>query len=82
MKTGNTKYDYAKLNGRITELYGNRTKFSSKTGISYSHVTALLTGKSLFNQHDIILWKECLQIANEELTDYFFTKNGDETQRN
>lgn len=70
-------YDYSKLKGRIIEKYGTRGEFAKAIKCSRQSVSNLTTGNSRFNLKTIETWREALDIPDEEIGLYFFTKKVD-----
>lgn len=65
-------YEYKKLKGRITELFGTRQKFAEKLCLSSTSLSLKLNGKTSFSQSDITMWSEILGITPDEYGSYFF----------
>ncbi len=74
-------YDSAKLRGRIVEKYGSQTAFAEAAHRSISFVSQYLNGKTYLDQRIIDEWAVLLDIPNNEIPDYFFTKKVHETER-
>lgn len=66
-------YDYRKLLGKITELYGSRGAFAKAMGLSEHSMSAKLSGKVGFKQSEIARASELLNIEPPEMHAYFFT---------
>lgn len=66
-------YDYRKLLGRITELYGTQAKFSEAMGLSERSLSLKLNGKVAFKQPEITKACSLLEICENEIPTYFFT---------
>ncbi len=66
------EYKYNKLRGRIIEKYGSQGEFADKIGLSETSVSKKMTGKTGFDQSDIIKWCEALDIPLAEAGTYFF----------
>lgn len=75
-------FDTSKLKGRIIEKFGSQGKFAEAVNHSQAFVSGILNGKAYLKQKDIDLWANVLDIAGEELNDYFFTHKVHETERN
>ena len=73
-------YDTSKLKGRIIEVFGTQGAFSEAINRSQAFVSGVLNGKSYLEQRDIELWAGLLNIAENELSVYFFTKKVHETE--
>ncbi len=63
---------YAKLRGRIVEVYGSQAKFADVLGVSQQIITAKLNGSSQFTQQNIISWANALGIDADNIGAYFF----------
>lgn len=68
------KFNYSKLNGKIVEVYGTRDNFANAFGMSKNTVSRKLNNKVRFSPEDIIKICELLNIPNDKISDYFFTK--------
>lgn len=68
-------YDYSKLRGRIVEKYGSMSRFAEEIGISKNSMSKRMTGITQFSQSDVELWCRLLDIGNEEIPDFFYTKS-------
>lgn len=67
-------YETNKLRGRIVECYGSLTAFCKAAHKSMSFVSQYMNGGKSLNQKDIDLWIQLLQIPDEDITAYFFTR--------
>lgn len=65
-------YTYNKLRGKIIEKFTTQGVFAEKIGLSETSVSNKMTGKSGFNQEDIVKWCEALEIPLDEAGQYFF----------
>lgn len=66
------RYSYSKLRGRIIEKYGTQEKFARELGISKNSLSLKMNGKTSFSQEDVIKWCTLLNIATENIGEYFF----------
>jgi plasmid maintenance system antidote protein VapI len=66
-------FDTSKLRGRIYEKFGSQTKFAEALGVSISTVNHQLKNPSNFSRETISKWVDTLEIAHNEIGDYFFT---------
>ncbi len=66
-------YDYAKLNGRITEKCGSQGAFAKKIGLSERTVSQKLNNKIAWKQSEIQKAVIILDLMVEEIPMYFFT---------
>lgn len=67
-------FSYNKLKGRIVEIFGSQSLFSKRIGVSEQTITAKLAGRSKFSQDDIIEWCTALDIDQNDIGLYFFTR--------
>lgn len=68
------KFDFSKLRGLIIERYHNVTEFSAISGISVSALSRKLNGDTPFSASEIYKMAEILEIPEEEMGLYFFTR--------
>lgn len=66
-------FNYAKLRGRIKEIFDTEAIFAKKMGISTTSLSQKLNNKVEFNQKEIEKAIELLHISKEEIPVYFFT---------
>lgn len=67
------KFNYAKLRGKIVEVYGNQRGLSKAIGISEHTISVKLNNKKSWTQNEITKMCELLGISPAEITAYFFT---------
>lgn len=67
-------FKYNKLKGKIVEVFGSQADFSERIKLSEQSITAKLAGRSRFSQDDIITWCEALDIDQNDIGLYFFTR--------
>ena len=67
-------FDYSKLKGRITEKCGTQKKFAKLVKMSPATLISKLSGKTFFNQNDILRSVSVLDIEPAAISTYFFTK--------
>ena len=72
-------FNYAKLNGKISEIYGTQGSFAKAMGKSERTISMKLCGKIDFKQDEILKAVEILGIGAEEIPQYFFTSNVKDT---
>lgn len=65
-------YNYAKLLGRIVEVFGTQAKFSAAMGLSEHTVSAKLNGKVEWKQGEISTACSLLGIADKDIHAHFF----------
>ncbi len=66
-------FNYAKLRGRIREIFGAEYKFAQAMKLSRQSLAKKLNNKVEFTQKEIKRAIELLHIPPEEITLYFFT---------
>lgn len=66
--------DYSKLRGRIKEKLGTEGALARAISRSSGYLSAALNGKIGFEQTDIWAICEILDIDQQDVGDYFFTK--------
>lgn len=67
-------FNYAKLRGRIIEMYGSQREFAKKVGMKNETLSRKMTGKVYFRQDEIYKIASLLGIGTEQLDNYFFCK--------
>ncbi len=65
---------YAKLRGRIREVFGTQVKFAYAMGMNAATISAKLNGKVEWNRDEIEKACYVLAIPSDELPEYFFNK--------
>ncbi len=65
-------YDYAKLDGKITEKCGTRRKFAALIGLSEESVSNKMNGKVGWSQKQIEKARKVLGISDKDISSYFF----------
>ena len=63
---------YAKLRGRIREIYGTQKAFASAIGLSATELSMRLGDKTSWSADEMRKAIICLQIPADELPSYFF----------
>lgn len=66
-------YRYEDLIGKIIAKFGSRRAFAKAMHISEESLSMKLNGKRFFDQREITLACELLDIAETEVSKYFFT---------
>lgn len=66
-------FNYAKLRGRIKEIFDTETTFAKNLGISQTSLSQKLNNKVEFTQKEIEKAIELLHIPKEEIPMYFFS---------
>jgi transcriptional regulator with XRE-family HTH domain len=67
------RFDYSKLRGRIVEKYGSISAFAKATNVSFVTASNRLNNKTEWKSSDIMEAAEVLDIALDDVRDYFFT---------
>lgn len=67
-------FNYSKLKGRIKEKYSTQEEFSKVMGMSRTSVSLRLCGKLEFSQKEIDLAIKVLDLVEQDIPEYFFTK--------
>lgn len=62
---------YPKVDGKITELFGTRTRYAHALGISINSLSNKLNGKTPWKEREITTSCELLNIPKEEIGIYF-----------
>lgn len=68
------EFDFSKLKGRIKEKFDTQERFAAELGVSVPALIKKLNNKSQFNQSEIDKSRILLEISNDELDQYFFSK--------
>lgn len=66
------RYEYRKLRGRITEIFGTQAAFALALGLSKNSVSKKLTGKTEFSQSDVEQWAKLLNIQRSDYGEFFY----------
>lgn len=64
---------YAKLRGKIKEVYGTQDAFAEAIGVDRSTMSQKLNGKSVWTATEIMKACEVLKISVDKVHLYFFT---------
>jgi transcriptional regulator with XRE-family HTH domain len=67
-------WNYAKLRGRIKEIFGTQEAFAKAIGISSVSLSQRLNNVLEFTQEEIFNSCEALNIPLTDMMSYFFTK--------
>lgn len=65
-------YDYSKLRGKISEVYGTRAAFAAALGIGKTALSARMNNQANFTQPEMSASAELLGFAVSEIPLYFF----------
>lgn len=65
-------FDYSKLLGKITEIYGNNSNFASSMGFSERTASLKLNNKVEWKQKEILKAAKLLGITPDSIYEYFF----------
>lgn len=66
-------FDYRKLRGKITEVFGGQRAFAEAMGRSSTSISAKLNNRVQWTQTEILKACKLLCIPEQEMTLYFFT---------
>lgn len=67
------EYDYSKLKGKITEVFGTRKQFASAMHMGEATLSLKLSNKSEWSQDDMEQAMDLLGIPRTSVGTYFFT---------
>lgn len=67
-------YDYSKLKGRITEVCKTQKNFAHAMGLSARTMSLKLNNNIAFNQNEILLAMDLLNLESSDIEQYFFKK--------
>ena len=73
-------FNYAKLRGKIREIFNTQSAFSQAMGMSTTSLSEKLNNKVEFTQNEIEKAVELLKIPKDEIPVYFFTVQVQETE--
>lgn len=68
------EFDYSKLKGKITEIFGNQGNLAKARGQSERTISLKLNNKVPFTDREICNWCALLNIPSSEVDAYFFTQ--------
>lgn len=68
-------YKYNKLRGRIVEKYGTLKEFAKAIGLSQNSLGKKLNCQTQISQSDVEKWCKLLEIAREEIPDFFYPRS-------
>lgn len=66
-------FNYAKLQGRIIEVFSSQGAFAGKMGLSERTISQKLNGHKMFKQGEIVKAVEILGLECSDIPEYFFT---------
>ncbi len=67
-------FNYNKLRGRIIEKYGSQIKFAKAMKWSERTLSRKMNGKISWKQTDICIAIKLLELSENDIQEYFFTK--------
>lgn len=67
-------FNYAKLLGKIVEIFGTQRKFAEAMGLSERTISLKLNGKMGWKQAEIVKASSVLSIPENSIVEYFFTR--------
>ena len=65
-------FNYNKLRGRIVEKFGSCSAFADRLGMYRQVVSYKLNGRIGITRDDIVVWRDLLDIEQDEIGIYFF----------
>lgn len=68
------KFNYSKLKGRITELFGDQKKFAKAIGMGIPSLSNKLNNKCGITQEEVVRMGEALGIDQRDYYLYFFAR--------
>ncbi len=74
-------FDYRRLEGRIVEKYGNKSNFAKTLDVTPQAISQCIKSGKGFSAEKIEKWRVLLDILPEEIGDFFYTQNVQETER-
>lgn len=66
------KFDYSKLNGRITEIFNSQKKFAKAMNLSERSISLKLNNQRYWKNNEITRACNLLLIPDNQIGDYFF----------
>lgn len=66
------KFDYSKLNGRITEIFNSQKKFAKAMNLSERSISLKLNNQRYWKNNEITTACNLLLIPDNQIGDYFF----------
>lgn len=69
-------YDYAKLRGKIAEVFRTKKAFAKAMGLSIASISMKLNGITPWSQKEMDLASDLLGFNLSEIPVYFFCKKG------
>lgn len=76
------EYNYDKLKGRVKEIFDTQENFANAINISTTSLNYKLNNKKKWTQNEIYNSILVLQIPNNEIINYFFTKKVEQNSTN
>ena len=73
------KFDYSKLNGRITEIFNSKKKFAKAMKLSERSISLKLNNQRYWKNNEITTACNLLLIPDNQIRDYFFKPEVQET---
>ena len=73
------KFDYSKLNGRITEIFNSQKKFAKAMKLSERSISLKLNNQRYWKNNEITTACNLLLIPDNQIGDYFFKPEVQET---
>lgn len=73
------KFDYSKLNGRITEIFNSQKKFAKAMNLSERSISLKLNNQRYWKNNEITTACNLLLIPDNQIGDYFFKQEVQKT---
>ena len=73
------KFDYSKLNGRITEIFNSKKKFAKAMKLSERSISLKLNNQRYWKNNEITTAGKLLLIPDNQIGDYCFKPEVQET---
>lgn len=72
----NIVFNYAKLRGKIVEVYGSQQKLAKALGLSNEGLSKKMRGKVPFKQKEMVVISDLLGFPVADMDKYFFCREG------
>ena len=73
------KFDYSKLNGRITEIFNSQKKLAKAMNLSERSISLKLNNQRYWKNNEITTACNLLLIPDNQIGDYFFKQEVQKT---
>ncbi len=75
-------FNYAKLRGKIREVFGTQSKFAEAMEMSYSGLSSKLNNSADWTRDEMMNASKLLGFPLKEIIQYFFSEECSETRTN